>query len=118
MRFEALLIHRCTLIGKGEVVGVDPYGRDIIEESKREDVPCKFDEIRFTNAPDDTGNDFIYENTIYFDQDARITLDTKIRDVMDKQGNLILPGSYTITRAIPLYGGDSLHHWEVTIQRE
>lgn len=116
--FHRLLIHRCTLIGQGKIVGQDDYGRDIVKESRSDDVPCRFDEVRQQTARDDTGNDFIFINYLYFDKDVEITLETEIENIRDKSGFVILPGTYFISRLVPIYRGSELHHWEAIIQRK
>lgn len=115
--FKRLLIHRCTLSGVGVVIGQDDYGRDIIEK-KRDEVPCRFDEVRQTAARDETGNDFIFINYLYFDRDVNISLESEVENIRDKSGTVILPGVYSITRLVPIYRGSALHHWEAIIQRK
>lgn len=117
MRFERLLIHRCSLIGKGKVVGRDPYGRDIVEDDIKEDVPCRFDEVRQALSLDSNGNDFIYENVLYFGE-VDINLSTEIKDIRDLHGNIILEGSYSIFRLVPIYKRANFHHWEATVKRK
>lgn len=114
--YKKLLIHRCTLIGQGEVVGQDDYGRDIVKESKVE-VNCRFDEVRQTTARDDTGTDFIFVNYLYFDSDIAISLESEVENIKDQNGFVILPGRYSISRLVPIYRGSNLHHWEAIIQR-
>lgn len=114
--FSRLLIHRCTLIGEGIVIGQDDYGRDIFKESKVE-VPCRFDEVRQTAARDETGNDFIFINYLYFDSEVDISLESEVENIRDKSGTVIMPGVYSISRLVPIYNGSKLHHWEAIIQR-
>lgn len=118
MLFEKMLIHRCTLINEGVVIGRDDYGRDILKESKQDNVPCRFDEVRQTVRNDDTGFDFIYQNALYFDKDIEISLSTEIRDIRDQFGMVIMAGSHSISRLVPIYDSSSLHHWEAIIQQK
>lgn len=117
MKFEKLLVHRCTLVGKGKVTGRDPYGRDIVENITNKNVPCRFDEVRQSVSSDAYGNDFIYENILYFG-DIEISLSTEIKDIQDMKGNIILEGSYSISRLLPIYNRSKFHHWEATVQRK
>lgn len=115
--FKRLLVHRCTLIIQGKVTGRDPYGRDIIGESKEEDVSCRFDQIRIAISTDQYGNDFITRNMFFFDSDIDINMNTKIENVKDSKGNTVLEGSFSITDILPIYRGSDLHHYEVEVQR-
>lgn len=117
MRFKRLLIHRCTLVGEYSVIGRDPYGRDITESKKYEDVPCRFDQIRTILTTDQYGNDYVSRNIFFFDSDIKITMDSKIEDVKDKHGNQVLEGTYSIRDILPIYRGSDLHHYEVEVQR-
>lgn len=115
--FKKLLIHRCTLINSGEVIGTDDYGRDIVGEAKEENVPCRFDEIQQKIGFDESGIDFIFENALFFDKDVKISLDTKIRDIKDPFGMIIMEGEHRIERLTPIYDSKRLHHWEAVIQK-
>lgn len=117
MRFRTLLIHRCTLLTQGTIIGQDDYGRDIIGSGEIPDVPCRFDRIRQRAAADETGTDFIYDNILYFDKEFSITLESKIQDIKDKEGNPILLGSFSVLDILPIYDRSKLHHYEVTVQR-
>lgn len=115
--FKKMLVHKCTLIIQGEIIGRDPYGRDIIGESKQEDVSCRFDQIRVALSTDQYGNDFITRNMFFFDADIDINLNTKIENVKDSKGNIVFEGSYSIKDILPIYRGKNLHHYEVEVQR-
>lgn len=118
MRFKTLLIHRCSLLIAGAVTGVDDYGRDIIGTIESTNIPCKVDSIRQRASSDEAGTDFIFTNVLFLPPDQQIALDTKIIDVLDKQGNPVLQGSFVVQDILPIYDRSKLHHYEVTLQKE
>lgn len=117
MRFRTLLVHRCSLLTILNSGGTDEYGRDIINRVESMNVPCRFDQIRQRAVSDETGTDFLYDNVLYFDKDQEITLETEIHDIRDKEGNQVLPGSFSILSILPIYDRSKMHHWEVTVRR-
>ena len=118
MRFKKLLIHRCMVIREGPVKGRDPYGRDIRDQVKDHRVPCRFDQIKTALSFDQNGVDIITRNLLYFDHDVKIDINSKIEDVKDLNGNMILEGTYTIMDLLPIYRKDKLHHYEIEVQKE
>lgn len=117
MRFRTLLVHRCSLLTQGTVTGVDEYGRDIVQSIVHANVPCRFDEVRQRASSGDTGTDFIYENTLFFSDLYSIDLETKIENITDKEGNPVLPGSFSVKNILPVYKRSRLHHYEIKVQR-
>lgn len=115
--FSRLLIHRCTLLGEGKVVGQDAYGRDIIEKEPEENIPCRFDKVQQRIGFDESGIDFLYENNLFLDKDVDLTLDTVIKDIKDQSGRILMEGSYRIERLTPVYDSSDLHHFEAVIQK-
>lgn len=118
MRFKRLLVHRCTLISDGVIVGRDPYGRDITDSKKYEDIPCRFDQVKTVLSFDQYGSDVIARNLLFFDSDIHIDVNSHIENVRDLDGNVILDGSFAIKDILPIYKGSSLHHYEVEVQRK
>jgi hypothetical protein len=118
MRFKTLLIHRCTLLIEGEVTGTDPYGRDIIGTVEKNDVPCRADQIRTRSMTDDTGTDFILDYVLYVGAEQTVTLNTKVQNITDKQGNPVLQGSFSALSVNPIYDRNKLHHYEITLLRD
>lgn len=117
MRFKTLLIHRCDLTITGEKTGEDEYGRDIIGNIEKFDIPCKVDSIRQRASSDSTGTDFIYTNVLILPPDQMVTLETKINNVHDLQGNPVIQGSFVIQDILPIYDRSKLHHFEITLQK-
>lgn len=118
MRFKKLLVHRCTLISEGVVIGRDPYGRDITDSKRDENVPCRFDQIKTVLSLDQYGADIIARNVLFFDSDIQIDMNSRIENVRDLEGNVILEGSFSIRDILPIYKGSELHHYEVEVQRK
>lgn len=113
-----LLIHTCTLIYPGVKTGEDEYGQDIFSDAEYTDIPCRVDQIRERPSTSDTGTDFILTNVLYLTSEANISLDMLIKDIMDKEGNIVLPGSFGVMNLNPIYDREKLHHYEVSLQRE
>lgn len=118
MRFSRLLIHRCTLLQVGQVVGKDPYGRDKYEDVPISDVPCRVDQIRRVVTKDDFGNDVVMENILFLSPDQELDETMKIVNVKDKNGSDVLKGTFAIKKINPVYRRSRLHHYEITLEKE
>ncbi|MGG1571599.1 hypothetical protein [Fictibacillus sp. NRS-1165] len=116
--FKRLLVHRCSLVLPGQIKGVDDYGRDIFESVTIGNVPCKADQIRESVSVSQTGTDFILTNVLFIEGSVEVQLDMKIVDIFDRQGKLVLPGSYSVRSMMPIYRRRFVHHYEVMLQRE
>lgn len=118
MRFDRLLIHRCTLVKHGQVTGQDPYGRDIIEDVPIENVPCRLDQLQKRVSTDERGTDFITENVLFLSASQQVEPSMKVHSIKDLRGNDVVPGIFGIQNIKPIYGRIRLHHYEVTLQKE
>ncbi len=118
MRFENLLIHRCTLINPGQVTGKDPYNRDIIEDVNIHGVHCRVDQIKRRLSNDTYGVDIIVENILYLSATQQINDSMKVTDLQDIEGKIVLPGTYKANNVNPIHGRIRLHHYEVTLKGE
>lgn len=118
MRFRTLLNHRCSLLTQGKVIGQDEYGRDIIEQVEIMNVPCRLDQIRQKVVAGEVGTDFVYEQVMFFDNDAEVTLVEEISHITDLEGVLIVEGSFSIDNINPVFGRKKLHHFELSVKRK
>lgn len=118
MRFERRLIHRCTLVKPGQVIGQDPYGRDIYGDVPIENVSCRLDQMRKQVSVDGYGIDYIVENVLFLTASQAIEPSMKVQDIKDLQGNIVAAGVFSIQKINPAYGRVRLHHYEVTLQKE
>lgn len=118
MRFERHLIHRCTLVKPGQVIGQDPYGRDIYGNVSIPNVICRLDQMRKRVSTDERGTDFIVENVLFLAASQAIEPIMKVQDIKDLQGNIVSSGIFSIQNINPAYGRVRLHHYEVTLQKE
>lgn len=118
-RFERLLTHRCTLILKGKVTGQDAYGRDVVEDIEHPETPCRADRIRESKSRDETGVDYVLDYMLFFSANLQehVSLDMAVKDVVDEEGNPVLPGDFSIESFIPVYRRKALHHYEATLVR-
>lgn len=118
MRFSRLLIHRCTILKVGQVVGKDSYGRDKYEDISIPDVPCRVDQIRRVVTKDDFGTDVVVENILFLSPDQELDETMKIVNVKDKNGSDVLKGTFAIKKINPVYRRSRLHHYEITLEKE
>lgn len=118
MSFKSLLVHRCTLLIQVEGAQEDDYGRPIPGTIEHMNIPCRVDQVRERVASDDTGNDFILSNILFLGPGHEVTLDTKIVNIEDLEGNPVLSGSFSVKNRNPVYGRRRLHHLEITLQKE
>lgn len=115
MRFESLLIHRCTLV-KHIFVGKDDYNQDIYEDVLVENVPCRVDQVKKFVSRDENGENYITQNVLFTGFTQALNNDMRVRDIKDKQCNMVLAGEYTLESAQPVYGRVRLHHYEATLK--
>lgn len=118
MRFKSLLVHRCSLLTAGETTGEDDYGRPIQGMVETINVPCRVDQVRERVVTGATGDDFILNNTLILGAKIPVFLDSKVLQIKDLDGNLVLEGSFSIEHINPFYKGQKLHHYEISLQRE
>ncbi|MGV7002480.1 putative minor capsid protein [Priestia megaterium] len=116
MRFKSLLVHRCSILTAGETTGEDDYGRPIQSMVETINVPCRVDQVRERVVSGATGDDFILNNTLILSYP--VYLDSKVLQIKDLDGNLVLEGSFSIEHINPFYKGQKLHHYEISLQRE
>lgn len=118
MIFEKHLIHRCSISVPGDSGETDPYGRPIDESTILANVHCRSDQIRSRESRDESGVDTILTNALFFGPGTVLTQEMKVMDIQDKEGSIILPGTFAITGVFAVYGRRSLHHFEVTLRKE
>lgn len=116
--FRRLLIHRCTLIHPGQIIGEDDYGQDIVSDVTDKNIACRVDQIRERSSTSDTGTDFILTNVVHLPGEVVVTPDMRIVDIYDDKGIPVLIGSFTVLNIHPIYDREKLHHYEVALQRE
>lgn len=115
--FRKLLIHTCTLIIPGQKIGEDDYGQDIYSDEIKNKMPCRADEIRERPSTSATGTDFILTNMLFLPKEAEISPDVQIQDIIDKENNPVLIGTFGVMNIHPVYDRARLHHYEVSLQR-
>jgi hypothetical protein len=119
MRFERLLVHRCTIVYSTDVVvGKDPYNRDIYGDEPNSNVPCRVDQIKRSVSADTNGVDNIVDNILFLSPTTQVNESMKIMDIKAKNGEVVLEGVFTVNRIDPIQGKRKLHHYEVTLKKE
>ncbi|USK72677.1 hypothetical protein [Peribacillus asahii] len=117
MRMKSKLIHRCTLVHKGQKVGADSYGRDIFGDVPEPNVYCRLDSVTDSRSQGDTGTDFLTSHMMFFAPDQELSMDMVVKDIEDKYGNVVLSGEFIADKIKPVYGRRKLHHFEVSLKK-
>jgi hypothetical protein len=118
MRFERLLIHLCTISLPIDVVKKDPYNRPIYKERPTPDVPCRVDQIKRSVSVDTNGVDNIVDNVLFLSPTTQVNESMKITDIVDKDGNSVLFGTFKVESINSVQGRHRLHHYEITLKKE
>lgn len=117
MSLKKSLIHRCTLHIPGQQTGVDDYNQPIYSNpADITNVPCRADQIKKFISRDANGANFIYQYVLFTGPDQVLMNDMTVMDIKDEQGNAVLPGTFTLEGATPVYGRVRLHHYEATLK--
>lgn len=117
MRIKSKLIHTCSLVHQGQVIGQDPYGQDKYGDMVIENVPCRLDSVVESRSNEETGTEYLTSYTLFFDPGTKLSMDMKVKDLKDKYGDQILPGTFITDEILPFYTRNKLHHFEVKLKR-
>ncbi|MDA1742236.1 hypothetical protein PDK44_25220 [Bacillus cereus] len=115
--FKRMLIHRCTLIKKGVLVGKDEYNRNKYEDKEIPDVPCFFDTIRKKVVKTDKSVDTIEQNILFTLPTTDVAEAKQVKDVKTLDDITILSGVFDIPEKEPVYGRKKLHHYELELEK-
>jgi hypothetical protein len=118
MNIKNMLVHRCTIVHQGTVIGQDDYGQDIYGDLLEANIPCFADRIHQVVSSDDIGDDVVQRNKLFLPNDIDVSMSMKIRDITDKKGNPVIPGSFITEEVNPLYTRRGLSHFELRIRKE
>lgn len=117
MRIKSKLIHRCTLVHKGQKIGADSYGRDIFGDVTESKVYCRLDSVTSSLSQGETGTDFITSHIMFFAPDQQVSMGMVVKDIQDKYGNIVFVGEFVAEKIKPFYGRRNLHHFEVSLKK-
>ena len=118
MSFSRLLSHRATFhINTGDTGETDGYNHTPTTRQPVENVPCRVDRVKKTRSTDEKGTDFIYEHSLFCLPSAGLTEETRVTDIRDRAGNVILEGEFTVHNITPVYRRVTLHHFEAVLKR-
>lgn len=117
MSLRRLLIHLCTTVTPGQKTGESEYGKPIYGTIRKENVPCRSDLIRQFKSSDMYGTDIMSTNMLFLKPDESFTEGTVFSDIRDKDGNILLEGTYTVDDIKPAYGRKRVHHYEVSLKK-
>ncbi|WP_153465127.1 hypothetical protein [Sediminibacillus terrae] len=119
MRFKSLLNMECKLLEK-QSVGTDQYNRPIKDfVPVVEGLGCRADKMKRRVSRDEYGTDIIVETILFVDRDVEIQDEHKFKDIKEKKtGRVTYPGVYKVKDIAPVYKRSSLHHYEITLEKE
>ncbi|WP_312498135.1 hypothetical protein [Bacillus luti] len=115
--FKRLLIHRCSFIKRGVVVGKDEYNRNIYEDVTIHDIPCRFDTIRKRVVNNDKNVDVVEENVLFVLPSNDIDVSLQVINIRTKDDIPILSGTFTIEKLNPQYSRKKLNHFELELKK-
>lgn len=118
MNIKHMMIHRCTLVHQGLVIGEDDYGQDIYGDLLEANIPCWTDSVDQVVSSDDQGDAVVQRNTLFLPNDIDVSMSMMIRDIVDKKGRSVLPGSFVTEEVNPYYTKRGLNHFELRIRKE
>jgi hypothetical protein len=118
MRFERLLTHLCTISLPIDVIKKDPYNRPIYKERPTPDVPCRVDQIKRSVSVDTNGVDNIVDNVLFLSPTSHVGESMKIMNIIDKNGEVVLAGTFKVEHINPIWRRNRLHHYEITLKKE
>src|SRR4051812_34714031 len=117
MRIKNLLIHRATLLIPGEQTGEDDYGRPVFSEPTPMNVDCRLDQLTTRVITDEEGKDITVSYVLFLGPDDKVDTNTQVTNVIDKDGNSVADGTFTISDIHAVYSMRRLHHFELQLSR-
>lgn len=117
--FKRLLIHSCTLVKKGVIVGKDENGRNQYEDQEITNVPCRLDTIRKKIEKTDKSIDTVEKNILFMLPSGDVAAAVQVKNIrMRKTPNdIVLAGVFSIPEKNPIYGRKSIHHYEIELEK-
>ncbi|MED1406512.1 hypothetical protein P4U07_27760 [Bacillus mycoides] len=115
--FERLLIHRCTFIKKGVIIGKDAYNRNIYGDLPVHNVPCRFDTIRKRVVSNDKSVDIVEQNVLFVIPLQHISDSMQVSNIKTPDGITIVSGVFGIEGKNPQYSRKRLHHFEFELKK-
>nr|WP_088325951.1 hypothetical protein [Bacillus cereus] len=115
--FERLLIHRCSFIKKGVIIGKDSYNRNIYGELPIHDVHCRFDTVRKKVVNTDKSVDIVEQNILFVLPSQDIGDSMQVTNIKTSDGITIVSGVFSIEGKSPQYSRKRLHHFEFELKK-
>lgn len=117
--FKRLLIHSCTLVKKGVIVGKDENGRNKYQDQEVHDVPCRLDTMRKKVENTDKSVDIVEKNILFLlpSDDAEAAVQVKNIRMKNPPHDIVLSGVFVISAKNREYGRRAIHHYEVDLEQ-
>ena len=117
--FKRLLIHSCTIMKKGFIIGQDENGRNIYQDQEAHDVPCRLDTIRKKIEKTDKSIDTVEKNILFMLPSDDVAAAVQVKDIRMRKtpDSIVLSGVFDIPEKNPVYGRTKLHHYEVELEK-
>jgi hypothetical protein len=117
MRIKNLLIHRATLLIPGEQTGEDSYGRPIFSNPTTKAVACRLDQLTTRVITDEEGKDITVSYVLFLGPNDKVDTNTQVTNVIDKDGNVVADGTFSVVNINAVYSMRNLHHYELQLSR-
>lgn len=117
MRIESILIHRATVVVPGEETGKDAYGRPIFSLPTTRLIKCRLDHLQQRMSVDEEGRDVLWSYVLFTGPKETFDFNMQITNVIDKEGNVVVDGTFSIEQIFPSYQLSRLHHYELSLSR-
>jgi hypothetical protein len=112
-----MLIHRCTLHIPGQQTGEDDYGQPTYSDPENiENVLCRADQVKKFISRDTNGENYITQYVLFTGPGQELNNSMTVKDLKDRDGNVVLFGSFSLQDAQPIYGRARLHHYEAVLK--
>ncbi|MGE7885356.1 hypothetical protein [Bacillus sp. NPDC094077] len=115
--FERLLIHRCSFIKKGVIIGKDSYNRNIYGDLPIHDVHCRFDTVRKKVVNTDKSVDIVEQNILFVLPSQDISDSMQVSNIKTPDGIVVMSGVFDINEKNPQYSRKKLHHFEFALKK-
>lgn len=117
--FKRLLIHSCTLVKKGVIIGQDENGRNKYQDQEVHNVPCRMDTIRKKVENTNKSIDIVEKNILFLLPSEDIEAAVQVKDIRMKKTphNIVLSGVFIIPEKNRVYGRKAIHHYEIDLEQ-
>jgi hypothetical protein len=116
MSFNRLLPHFCTIqLPEGKKIGIDSWGRPILEKQEPFESSCRFVEETIRNK-ESSGTDVIKSIYILLPKTTEVDATMQISNIVDENGQPVTTAKIEIDRITRQNARKKLHHYKVYLK--